>query len=70
MGWCLITTRSPNPSVPVNLIIKMLHEWLVLQINPKNKKLMLEGVRRIEALAGEVFKATLGWRATRRIAAY
>lgn len=61
--------RISNPCIPVNMMIKMLHDWLVMQINPRSRRIMAEGVRRVEQIAGDIFRATLGWRMANRITA-
>ena len=55
--------RVIDPCVPVNLIIKNLHEWCVLQKNQGRIICMKEGVKQFEHVAREIFKATHGWMA-------
>lgn len=59
--------KVSDPCVHVNLIIKLLHDWLILQINPRKRSLMMEVVRKVELIVGEVFKALLGWSTSCRI---
>jgi hypothetical protein len=53
--------RVVDPCVPVNLIIKNLHDWCVLQKNQGRIKRMKEGVRQVEQVAVEILKAAHGW---------
>ena len=48
--------------VPVNMIIKNLHDWNVLQRNQEKIRCMTAGVRQVEQVAREIFRATHGWR--------
>lgn len=66
-GVVFENNKVTDPCVPVNLILKMLHEWLVLQIKPERQKLMREGIRKVEMIAAKVFNAMLGWRNRHRI---
>ena len=53
--------RVTDPCVPVNLIIKNLHEWCALQKSQEKIDLMKGGVNQVERVATEIFKATRGW---------
>ena len=55
-------TRVSDPCVHVNLIIKNLHDWCSLQKNQEKMKRMTEGVRQVERVAREIFKAAHGWK--------
>ena len=60
--------RVNDPCVPVNLLLKNLHDWNLLQKNPVRNKMMEAGLRQICEVAEEVFQAAHGWRLeTRRI---
>ena len=60
--------RVNDPCVPVNLLLKNLHDWNLLQKNPIRNKMMEAGLKQIGVVAEEVFRAAHGWRlATRRI---
>ena len=48
--------RISDPCIPVNMMIKMLHDWPVLQINPRSRRIMVEGVRRVEQIVGDIFR--------------
>ena len=48
--------RVSDPCVRVNLIVKHLHDWNVLQKNPERIKQMMAGVRQVEQVAEEVFR--------------
>lgn len=67
-GVVFDNNKLSDPCVPVNMLIKMLHDWLVLQINPSRRRIMMEDVKKVELIA-EVFRATLGWKVARRITA-
>ena len=54
--------RVNDPCVPVNLFLKNLNDWNVLQTNPVRSKMMEAGVKQVGEVAGEVFKAAHGWR--------
>ena len=53
--------RVVDLCVPVNLILKNLHDWCVLQKNQGRIKHMKEGVRQFEQVATKIFKAMDGW---------
>ena len=53
--------RVIDPCVPVNLIIKNLHEWFVLQKNQGRIDHMKEGVNQVERVATEIFRLARGW---------
>lgn len=42
--------RVADPVVPVHLILKNLHDWNILQINPESRMLMMEGVRYLQSV--------------------
>ena len=54
--------RVNDPCIPVNLLLKNLHDWNVLQTNPVRSKMMEAGVKQVGEVVGEVFKAAHGWR--------
>lgn len=49
-----------DPCMPVNLIIKMLHDCLVLQISQKRWRAMMEGVTKVELMVVEIFEQLWG----------
>ena len=51
-----------DPCVPVNLFLKNLNDWNVLQTNPARSKMMEAGVKQVSVVAEEVIKAAHGWR--------
>ena len=60
--------RVNDPCIPVNLLLKNLYDWNILQKTPVKNKMMEVGVKQIGDVAEEVFKAVHGWHLeTRRI---
>lgn len=64
-----VNNKVSDPCGHVNWITRMLHDWLILQIKPGRWELMMDGVKKVELIVGGVFRATLRWRMTHRIAA-
>ena len=67
-GVVFDNNRVNDPCVPVNLLLKNLHDWNILQKNPARSNMMEAGVKQVGEVAEEVFRAVHGWRLeTRRI---
>lgn len=54
--------RVDDPCTPVNLFLKWLHDWKILQKTPERSRLMEAGIKQVGRVAGEVFMAAHGWR--------
>ena len=50
-----------DPRVPVNLLLKNLHDWNILQKNTVRSRMMEAGKKQIGEVAEEVFRAENGW---------
>lgn len=61
-GVVFDNNRVDDPCTPVNLFLKWLRDWNILQRNPERSKLMEAGVRQVGRVAEEVFMAARGWR--------